>query len=168
MWPLPTRDRDEAAAIMEPVRVGRERLREAARRVLNYELGSVDHADAVRFREKECIALAAAILGTGGPIELAKPVQEPPPGEDGTALPKAVKAKPMKQAAQKEGIDWLVKVIQTSPDGPTGRRRELEQIAKAKFGLSREEFSACFRVALKKTTTTNKSRWRVGGHPSRN
>jgi hypothetical protein len=42
LWPLPTRDRDEAAAIMEPVRVARERVREAAKRVLDYELGSVD------------------------------------------------------------------------------------------------------------------------------
>jgi hypothetical protein len=168
MWPLPTRDRNEAAAIMEPVRVARERVREAAKRVLDYELGSVDYADAVRTREKACIALAAAIMDAGGPIELGKAVQDPLPGEDGTALPKVVKFKPVKQAAREKCIDWLVDLVLTSPDGPTGPRRELEQNAKAKFGVSREDFRACFRVALKKTNTTNKSRWRVGGRPSHN
>jgi hypothetical protein len=168
LWVLPTRDREEAAAIMEPVRVARERVREAAKLVLDYEVGSIDYADAVRTREKACIALAAAIIDAGGPIELAKAVQDPPPGEDGTALPKVVQAKPMKQAAREKCIDWLVDLVLTSPDGPTGPRRELEQNAKAKFGVSRQDFRACFRVALKKTNTTNESRWRVGGRPSDN
>jgi hypothetical protein len=168
MWPLPTRDRNEAAAIMEPVRVARERVREAAKRVLDCELGSVDYADAVRTREKACIALASAIMDAGGPIELGKAVQDPPPGEDGTALPKVVKFKPVKQAALEKCIEWLVDLVLTSPDGPTGPRRELEQNAKTKFGVSREDFRACFRVALKKTNTTNKSRWQVGGRPSHN
>jgi hypothetical protein len=141
-------------------------IREAAKRVLDYELGSVDYADAVRTREKACIALAAAIIDAGGPIELGKAVQDPPPAEVGTALPKVVKVKPMKQASRVKCIDWLVDLVLTSPDGPTGLRRELEQNAKAKFGVSREDFRACFRVALKKTNTTNKSRWRVGGRPS--
>jgi hypothetical protein len=168
MWPLPTRNRDEAAIMMEPVRVARERVREAARCVLDYELGSVDYADAVRTREKACIAMSAAILNAGGPIELAKIVQDPPPGEDGTALPKVVKAKPLQQSAREKCTDLVVDFIRTSPDGPKGPRRELEQIAKAKFGISREDFRACFRIALKKTNTTNKSPWRVGGRPSRN
>lgn len=168
MWPLPTRDRDEAAAIMKPVVVARARVREAANRVLDYERGSVDYGDAVRTREKECIALAAAIIDAGGPIELAKAVQDSPPGEDGTALPKVAKAKSMKQAAREKCIDWLVDLVLTSPDGPKGPRQELEQEAKAKFGVPREDFRACFRVALEKTNTTNKSRWRVGGRPSQN
>jgi hypothetical protein len=148
---------------MEPVRVGRERVREAARRVLNYELGSVDHADAVRIREKACIALAAAILGAGGPIDLAKAVQEPPSGENGTALPKAVRAKPVKQAARNEIIDWLAKLILTTPDGPTAPRREVEKEAKAKFGATRDDLRTCFRIALRKTNTPSESKWRIGG-----
>jgi hypothetical protein len=95
-------------------------------------------------------------------------VQDPPPGEDGTALPKVLKAKLMKQAAREKCIDWLVDLVLTSPVGPTGPRRELEQNAKAKFGVTREYFRACFRVALKKTNTTDKSRWRVGGRRSHN
>jgi hypothetical protein len=87
MWVLPTRDRDEAAAIMEPVRVARERVGEAANRVLNYKVGSVDYVDAVRTRENACIAFAAAILHAGGPNELAKIVQDPPSGEAGAAVP---------------------------------------------------------------------------------
>ncbi|HXW29770.1 MAG TPA: hypothetical protein VEK55_10430 [Xanthobacteraceae bacterium] len=168
MWPLPTRDRDEAAAIMEPIRVARERVREAAKRRLEYELGSVEYADAVRALEKECITMAAAIIDAGGPIELGKAVQDPPPGEDGTALPKVVKAKPMKQAAREKCINWLVDLILTSPDGPTGPRRELEQNAKAKFGVLREDFRAYFRVALKNANPPSKSRWRIGGRRSHN
>jgi hypothetical protein len=167
LWVLPTRDRDEAARIMEPVRVARERVREAANCALDHEPGSVAYADALRTREKACIALAAAIIGAGGPIELAKAVQDPPPSEDGTALPKVVKAKPIKQVALEKTVDWLVDLILTSP-GPNGPRRELEQNAKAKFGISREDFRACFPVALKKTNTPNDSPWRVGGRPSQN
>jgi hypothetical protein len=166
LWPLPTSDRVEAAAIMEPVRVARERVREAAKRALEYERGSVDYADAVRTREKACIAMAAAIIDAGGPIDLSKAVQDPPPGEDGTALPKVFKAKPMKKVARGKCIDWLIDLVLTSPDGPTGPRHELEQNAKAKFGVLREDFRACFRVALKKANPTSKSRWRVGGRPS--
>jgi hypothetical protein len=166
IWPLTTREGKEAAAIMEPVRVGRERVREAARRVLDYELGSIEYLDAVRIREKACVALAAAILGAGGPIDLAKAVQEPPSGENGTALPKAVRAKPVKQAARNECIDWLAKLILTSPDGPTGPRRELEKEAKAKFGVTREDFRTYFRIARKKANTPDESKWLIGGRSS--
>jgi hypothetical protein len=165
LWVLPTRDTDEAAAIMKPVFVARERVREAAKCVLDHKVGSAGYADAVRTREKACIALAASIIDAGGPIELAKAVQDPPPGEGGTALPKVVKAKPMKHVAQKKCIDWLVDLVLTSPDGPTGPRRDLEQNAKAKFGVTREDFRACFQIALTKTYTPNKSKWRVGGRP---
>jgi len=155
MWSLSTRDNDEAAAIMEPVRLARERVREAAKRVLDYESGSVGYTDALRTREKACIAFAAAIINAGGPIELAKTVQDQLPGEVGTAFPKVVKAKPMKQVALAKCVDSLVDLILTSPDGPNGPRRELEQNAKAKFGVSREDFRACFQLALKKTNTPN-------------
>jgi hypothetical protein len=168
LWILPTRDRDEAAAIMKPVVVARERVREAAKCMLDFEVGSVGYVDAVRTREKACIALAAAIIDAGGPIELAKAVQDPPRGEGGTALPKVVKAKPMKKVALEKCTNWLVDLILTSPDGPTGPRRELEQNAKTKFGVSREDFRACFRVALNKTNPPDKSKWRVGGRPSHN
>jgi hypothetical protein len=131
-WPLPTRNRDEAAAIMEPVRVAREHVREAARGVLNYEIGSVDYADAVRTREKACIAMAAAVLKAGGPKELADFVMKGPQEEVGAPVPRraaAVTAAPSvtlhvtrsRKAAERQCEELL---IERHRDNPKERPRK--------------------------------------------
>jgi hypothetical protein len=161
-WPLPTRDRDEAAAIMDPVRVARERIREAAKRLLDYQLGSVEYMDAVRSREKECIALAAAIIDAGGPIELAKAVQDLRPGEDGTALPMAVKAKPMKQAARKNCLQRYIELMRAHPDGAPEPRTVLEKEMMDNFHVTLHEARDCRREAIRRTGNLN---WRRHGRP---
>jgi hypothetical protein len=64
-------------------------------------------------------------------------VQDPPPGEDGTALPKVLKAKLMKQAAREKCNDWLVDLVLTSPGGPTAAAQTRAKCESEIWGLKR-------------------------------
>jgi len=165
-WLLPTRDHAKAAEIMEPVRVARERVHQAAVRTLNYAVGSVEHADAVRNREKACVALAAAIIEAGGPIELAKFVQVPPPGEGGMALPKAVKTKATKSASLEKCVEWVCELIRANPGRPPVPLAQLRKKAKSKFGVTRRQFeegnNCCVRQSQRLMKNFN---WTKGGRP---
>jgi hypothetical protein len=69
-WPLKGIDKEEAEALMGPVRVARERLQQAAAEALECELGTDAAADAAAVRAGARAQLARAIITAGGPKEL--------------------------------------------------------------------------------------------------
>jgi hypothetical protein len=163
-WPLPTRDLTAAAEIMEPVGMAWERVHQAAVRTLDYEVGSVEHAYAVRNREKACVALAAAIIETGGPMELVKFVQVPPPGESGTALPKAVKAKAARSALLEKCVQRYIEHIKANPEGPPKPREEFAAEMMQMFHVTWHEARLCRQKAIKRTSNAN---WAKPGRRAR-
>jgi len=163
-WLLPTLDLAKAAEIMEPVRVRRERVHQAAVQMLNCEVGSVEHADAVRNLEKACVALAAAIIEADGPIELAKFVQVPPPGERGLALPKAVKVKATKSAVLEKCVQRYIEHIKANPDGPPNSREELAAEMMQMFHVTWHEARLCRQKAITRTGNAN---WAKPGRRAR-
>jgi hypothetical protein len=163
-WLLPTRDLTKAAEIMEPVRLARERVHQAAVRTLNYEAGSVEHADAVRNREKACVALASAIIEAGGPMELVTFVQVPPPGEGGTALPKALKAKATRSALLEKCVQRYMEYIKANPEGPPKPREELAAEMMQMFHVTWHECRLCRQKAIKRTSNAN---WAKAGRRAR-
>jgi hypothetical protein len=163
-WLLPTRDPSKAEEIMEPVRVARERVHQAAVRTLDYEVGSVEHADAVRNRERACVALAAAIIEAGGPMELATFVQVPPPGEGGTALLKTVKAKVTRSALLEKCVQRYIEYIKANPEGPPKSREELAAEMMQMFHVTWHEARLCRQKAIKRTSNAN---WAKPGRRAR-
>jgi hypothetical protein len=162
-WELPTRDNDAATAIMEPVRLARQQVYEAAAKVLDSAIGTAAHAAAVAARDKACFALAVAIEAVGGPMDLVKFVQ------GGTAPPRAAPAETgrplttteriaMKKAAEEELLKWLIEKSQAHPER---KQPELFKEAQQIWGkgiLTREIWR---RIVPK----TGIERLKIGGRP---
>ena len=85
-WPLKVVDEEKAEALMAPVRVARERLRQAAAEELDCELGTIAALDAAAARAGARAQLARAIIRAGGPEKLADFVRKGPQEEVGTAV----------------------------------------------------------------------------------
>ena len=85
-WPLKVVDEEKAEALMAPVRVARERLRQAAAEELDCELGTIAALDAAAALAGARAQLARAIIRAGGPEKLADFVRKGPQEEVGTAV----------------------------------------------------------------------------------
>jgi hypothetical protein len=122
-WPLKGIDEKKAGTLMKPVRVARERLRQAAVEELNCELGTIAAADAAVVRAGARAQLARAIITAGGPGKLAEFVMKGPHEEVGMAVPQrafALTAAPSatlsatrrRQTAEKECEQLLIERYQ--------------------------------------------------------
>src|SRR6202022_3934893 len=89
-WPLKGIDEAKAKALMEPVRVAREHLHQAAVEELNCELGPHAAEAAAAARLGARARLARAIITARGPRKLAEFVLKGPQEEVGTAVPQPV------------------------------------------------------------------------------
>ncbi len=86
-WPLKVVDEKKAEALMEPVRVARERLHQAAVEELNCELGTDAAVAAAAARTGARLLLGSAIITAGGPKKLAQFVWNGPQEGVDTAVP---------------------------------------------------------------------------------
>jgi hypothetical protein len=91
-WPLKGIDEEKAEALMAPVRVARERLRQATVEELNCELGTDAAVAAAAAGAGARARLASEIITAGGPKKLAEFVMKGPQEEVGTAVPQPAAA----------------------------------------------------------------------------
>ena len=160
-WPLKGIDEEQKAeALMAPIRVARERLRQAASERLDCELGT----DAAVAADAACAGaraqLASAIIKAGGPKELAELVMKGPQNEVAVTVPQratAVTAAPSaslsatrkKQAAEKHCEELLIERHETYlRDG--SKERPLKNELRAEMielipNLSGKGFDRCWR-----------------------
>jgi hypothetical protein len=157
-WSLKTRDPEVAAAIMTPVRLARERVREAAAEVL----GSATEAAAIT-RNEACRRLAEAIIGAGGPMEAAKFVvkaspdaeslqPDRPPLEDAELEAEIRRRragrKAMRAASLKKCEERYFELIQAQPGWAPKARADIEKDMMDKFKVTRDETRECRAKAI--------------------
>jgi hypothetical protein len=167
-WPLKVTSPSEPEALMAPIRIARERLRQAAVEALNCELGTNEAVAAAVAVTGARAQFASAIITAGGPNELAEFVMKGPKGAVGmtSPLPLATALKATKQAQMKQCVEWLADLISANPDRPPVRLAELRKKAKSKFGIPRRLFeegnNCCIRQAQRMAKNLN---WSQGGRP---
>jgi hypothetical protein len=188
-WSLETRDVEVAAAIMAPVRLARERVREAAVEMLACELGTAAAAAAVR--QEACRRFAEAIVGAGGPKKLAEFVVKAPPDAESlqpdrpplgdaemgqrarvavapVASPTVMSRpdrKAMREASLKNCEERYFQLIQAQPDGAAEPRADLEKKMMAEFRVTRKEARDCRAKAINRyaSVTGNSCKWGNSG-----
>ncbi len=123
-WSLKTNDGEKAEALMGPVRVARQHLRQAATEHGKYELGTDAKVAAAVALMGARAELARAIHAAGGRNELVEFVAKGPQQEVGTAVPQrasavtvapnaAVSATKRRQAAEEKCRQLLIERHQT-------------------------------------------------------
>ena len=90
-WRLKARDRERAAAIMEPVRSARANVRKAAEEWAAFELGTTASVTAEPNVVTACGLFATALRAVGASDECIRLAMKPPP-EVGTAVPQRTAA----------------------------------------------------------------------------
>jgi hypothetical protein len=188
-WSLETRDVEVAAAIMAPVRLARERVRDAAVEMLACELGT--EAAAAAIREEACRRFAGAIVGAGGPKELAEFVMKAPPDEEslqpdrpslgdaekglGARMAVAAVASPavmsraerkaMREASLKNCEERYFQLIQAQPDGAAEPRADLEKKMMREFKVTRKQARDCRAKAINRYAFVpgNSCKWGESG-----
>jgi hypothetical protein len=164
-WPLKVIDEEKAEALMGPVSVARERLRQARAEWRNCTPGTDEAFAAVVAVAGARPQLASAIISAGGPNELAEFVLKGAVGMT-SPLPLAMAVSATKQAKMKQCVEWLADLINANPDRPPVRLAELRKQAKSKFGIPRRLFeegnNCCIRQAQRMAKNFN---WRQGGRP---
>jgi hypothetical protein len=139
-WRLKVRDREEAAAIMEPVRSARGQVRKASEEWGDCELGTSASVAAAPQVVTACAKFATALTAVGAPKECSRLALQPPP-EVGRAslLPVAITRKPIKRL-EPQFRQWLKKQMEAHPNGRPHPRRWYEAKAKDEYGMSRKRF----------------------------
>jgi hypothetical protein len=134
-WRLKPRDREGAAAIMEPVRSARAQVREAAEKWGDCELGTGASVAAEAQLVTACGLFATALKASGAADDCIRLAMKPPT-EVGTTtlLPVAVTRKTMKQLGEGKCVDALTKLIKAKA------RMTIPEVirwAKENFGVPR-------------------------------
>ena len=140
-WRLKTGDREEAVAIVEPVRSARVQVRNAAKEWGACELGTpASVATEARF-VTACGLFATALSAVGASNQCVRLAMKPPT-EVGTSslLPAAITRKPIKRILESQFHQWLKKQMEAHPKGRPHPRRWYETKAKDEYGMPRERF----------------------------
>jgi len=166
-WPLTVPDRARARTTMAPVREAGARVRDAASKWKDHELGTAASIAAGAALQAACGLFAGALNAAGALPELVA-LATKPPAEVGTAslLPVGASTKSMNQANEKKVVDELVKMI-NDPEQKRVTVPELIAWAKREHGVSRRRFvgkGSCLDQARKKTGKPN---WPPAGRPRR-
>jgi hypothetical protein len=140
-WQLKAGDREEAVAIMEPVRSARAQVRKAAEEWGNCELGTPASVIAEARVVTACGRFATALSAIGAPDQCIRLAMKPPT-EVGRAslLPVAITRKPIKKVLEPQFREWLKKHMEAHPKGRPHPRRWYEANAKDEYGMSRQRF----------------------------
>jgi hypothetical protein len=140
-WRLSARDREEAYAIMEPVRSTRTQVRKAVEEWGAYELGTPASVTAEARVVTACGQYATALSAIKAPDKCIRLAMKPPT-EVGTAslLPVAITRKPIKRVLEPQFRQWLKKQMEAHPEGRPHPRRWYEAKAKDEYGMPRQRF----------------------------
>jgi hypothetical protein len=166
-WRLSARDRDEAAAIIEPVRSARAQVRKAAQEWGACELGTPASVAAKARVVAACGRYATALSAVGAPAESIRLAMKPPT-EVGTSslLPLAASRRPIKQRDEKNCVDELTNLIKAKARMTVP---EVARWAKENFGVPRrravEDKNCCLNQARKQA---NNFEWPPRGRPRDN
>jgi hypothetical protein len=167
-WALKGFDKEEAEAVMAPVRVARKDLHGAAMDELNCELGTNAAVTAAATRAAARARLAQAIIKAGGPAECAEFVLHGPHSEVVTnaSQPGAsrVGRRALKLTARENCVKAYMKLIDANPDGAPEPRDVLALEMINHFHLTWDETRDCRREAIRRTGNFN---WLRGGRPRR-
>jgi hypothetical protein len=165
-WRLKTRDREEADAIMEPVRSARAQMRKAVEEWGACELGTSASVAAEAQVVTACGLFATTLRAVGAPDKCIRLAMKPPT-EVGTSslLPVAVSRKAMKQVDEEKCVDALTKLIKAKA------RMTIPEVirwAKQNFGVPRrrcvEDKNCCLDQARKQAKNFE---WPPRGRPTR-
>jgi hypothetical protein len=165
-WRLKTRDREEADAIVEPVRSARAQMRKAVEEWGACELGTSASVAAEAQVVTACGLFATTLRAVGAPDKCIRLAMKPPT-EVGTSslLPVAVSRKAMKQVDEEKCVDALTKLIKAKA------RMTIPEVirwAKQNFGVPRrrcvEDKNCCLDQARKQAKNFE---WPPRGRPTR-
>jgi hypothetical protein len=165
-WRLSARDREEAAAIIEPVRSARAQMRKAAEEWGACELGTPASVAAEARFVTACGLYATALSAVGAPDECIRLAMKPPT-EVGTSslLPVAVSRKAIKHVDEKKCVDELTKLIKAKARMTIP---EVIRLAKQNFGVPRrravQDKNCCLNQARKQAKNFE---WPPLGRPPR-
>jgi len=168
-WPLKGIDNEEEAeALMGPVRVAREDLRQAALESLNCELGTDAAVTAAAARVAARARLAMAIITAGGPRNLTEIVIKGPQERIHVAVPqpaivRRAERRAIKKTALEKCVQRYIELIQFHPDGAPEPREVLAQKMMNELGVTWHEARDCRGLAIKRTGNLN---WRRRGRPA--
>jgi len=168
-WPLKGIDNEEEAeALMGPVRVAREDLRQAALESLNCELGTDAAVTAAAARVAARARLAMAIITAGGPRNLTEIVIKGPQERIHVAVPqpaivRRAERRAIKKTALEKCVQRYIELIQFHPDGAPEPREVLAQKMMNEVGVTWHEARDCRGLAIKRTGNLN---WRRRGRPA--
>lgn len=165
-WRLSTREREEAAAIVEPVCSARTQVRKAAREWGDCELSTAASLAAEARLVAACGLYAAALSAVGAPDECVRLAMKPPTDVGKSSLlPVATSRKAIKQVDEKKCVDELTKLITANA------RMTIPQVAlwaKQNFGVTRrravEDKNCCLRQARRQAKNF---KWPPRGRPPR-
>jgi hypothetical protein len=165
-WRLSARDREEAAAIIEPVRSARAQMRKAAEEWGACELGTPASVAAEARVVTACGLYATALSAVGAPDECIRLAMKPPT-EVGTnsLLPVAASRKAIKQVDEKKCVDELTKLIKAKAPMTIPK---VIRWAKQNFGVPRrravQDKNSCLEQARKQAKNFE---WPPRGRPPR-
>jgi hypothetical protein len=165
-WRLKARDREEAAAIMEPVRSARAQMRKAVEEWGACELGTPASVAAEAQVVTACGLFATALTAVGAPDECIRLAMKPPT-EVGTnsLLPVAASRKAMKQVDEEKCVDALTKLIKAKAQMTIP---EVIRWAKQNFGMPRRRCVEDKNCCLDQTRKQAKNfEWPPRGRPPR-
>jgi hypothetical protein len=173
-WPLKGIDEEKAEALMEPVRVAREHLHQAAVEELNCELGTHAAEAAAAARLGARARLARAIITARGPRKLAEFVLKGPQEEVGTAVPQPVvirraERRAIKQFALENCVQRYIELIQAHPDGAPEPRSVLEKKMMKDFDVRRDDARKARAEAIRRNRRSlpRNSKWDQPGAPGK-
>jgi hypothetical protein len=165
-WRLKARDREEAAAIMEPVRSARAQVRRAAEEWSACERGTPASVAAEARVLPACGQFATALSAVGAPNECIRLAMKPPT-EVGTSslLPVAASWRAIKQVNEKKCVDELTKLIKANA------RMTIPEVirwARQNFGVPRRRAVQDKNCCLDQARTQAKNfQWPPRGRPPR-
>jgi hypothetical protein len=167
-WPLQVIDEKNAGALMAPVRIARERLRQAAAEELKCEFGTEGGLAATAARFSARADLASAIRKAGGPKKLVEFVLTGPQEGLRSVSPEPVanrrdQRRKIGKAAHDKCVQRYIELIHAYPDGAPEPRDVLVQKMRNDFGVSVREARNCRTEAIKRTGNL---KWATGGRPS--
>jgi hypothetical protein len=134
-WRLSARDREEAAAIIGPIRSARAQVRKAAEEWGACELRTPASLAAETRLVTACGRYATALSDVGAPDECIRLAMKPPTEVGtGSLLPVAASRKAIKQVDEKKSVDELTKLIKAKARMTIP---EVARWAKQNFGVPR-------------------------------
>jgi hypothetical protein len=163
-WRLKVRDREEAAAIMEPARAARAQLRKAVEEWGACEIRTPASVAAEARVVAACGLFATALSAVGAPDECIRLTMKPPTEVGPSSLlPVAASRKAMKQVDEKKCVDELTKLIEVKT------RMTIPEVirwAKQNFGVPRRRAVADQNCCLNQARKQAKNfEWPPLGRP---